>query len=657
MAKSKYDDSSIKSLKGPDRVRLRPSVIFGSDDIVGCCHSFFEILSNSIDEFKEGHGNKIIVSYFNDGSVEVQDFGRGIPVDYNEKEKAYNWELLFCEMYAGGKYGDTYEFSLGLNGLGLCATQYASEYMEAEIYNGKYRYELRFEKGYPVCKNKEEQMHKTEMKHKPGTRIKWRPDLSVFTDINMPLSYFEDTLKKQAICNNGLTILLKYQNPDGSITERTFYYENGISDYLAEITGSDTLTSPQVWSAERFGRDRADKDDYRVILNVAFCFSNKYPFIEYYHNSSFLEYGGSPDKAVKSAFVSAIDSYIKSVGKYNKNESKIAFSDIEDSLALVSNSYSTQTSYENQTKKSINNKFIQEAMTDFLKHHLEVYFIENKEEANKIADQVLVNKRSRENAEKTRQTLKKKLITEIDLTNRIEKFVPCRSKDVYKRELYIVEGDSAVGSVKQARDAEFQAIMPVRGKILNCLKADINKILNSEIITNLVRILGCGVEMKIKGKSFSEFNLQNLKFSKIIICTDADFDGYQIRTLILAMIYSLMPTLIDEKKVFIAESPLYEITNKDKTYFAYTDREKTEIVSKLEGKVNVQRSKGLGENEPDMMKLTTMDPETRKLLLITPEAADVTFQYFDVLLGNNLQGRKELISEKGNYYLELADIS
>ena len=657
MAKSKYDDSSIKSLKGPDRVRLRPSVIFGSDDIVGCCHSFFEILSNSIDEFKEGHGNKIIVSYFNDGSVEVQDFGRGIPVDYNEKEKAYNWELLFCEMYAGGKYGDTYEFSLGLNGLGLCATQYASEYMEAEIYNGKYRYELRFEKGYPVCKNKEEQMHKTEMKHKPGTRIKWRPDLSVFTDINMPLSYFEDTLKKQAICNNGLTILLKYQNPDGSITERTFYYENGISDYLAEITGSDTLTSPQVWSAERFGRDRADKDDYRVILNVAFCFSNKYPFIEYYHNSSFLEYGGSPDKAVKSAFVSAIDSYIKSVGKYNKNESKIAFSDIEDSLALVSNSYSTQTSYENQTKKSINNKFIQEAMTDFLKHHLEVYFIENKEEANKIADQVLVNKRSRENAEKTRQTLKKKLITEIDLTNRIEKFVPCRSKDVSKRELYIVEGDSAVGSVKQARDAEFQAIMPVRGKILNCLKADINKILNSEIITNLVRILGCGVEMKIKGKSFSEFNLQNLKFSKIIICTDADFDGYQIRTLILAMIYSLMPTLIDVKKVFIAESPLYEITNKDKTYFAYTDREKTEIVSKLEGKVNVQRSKGLGENEPDMMKLTTMDPETRKLLLITPEAADVTFQYFDVLLGNNLQGRKELISEKGNYYLELADIS
>ena len=657
MAKSKYDDSSIKSLKGPDRVRLRPSVIFGSDDIVGCCHSFFEILSNSIDEFKEGHGNKIIVSYFNDGSVEVQDFGRGIPVDYNEKEKAYNWELLFCEMYAGGKYGDTYEFSLGLNGLGLCATQYASEYMEAEIYNGKYRYELRFEKGYPVCKNKEEQMHKTEMKHKPGTRIKWRPDLSVFTDINMPLSYFEDTLKKQAICNNGLTILLKYQNPDGSITEKTFYYENGISDYLAEITGSDTLTSPQVWSAERFGRDRADKDDYRVILNVAFCFSNKYPFIEYYHNSSFLEYGGSPDKAVKSAFVSAIDSYIKSVGKYNKNESKIAFSDIEDSLALVSNSYSTQTSYENQTKKSINNKFIQEAMTDFLKHHLEVYFIENKEEANKIADQVLVNKRSRENAEKTRQTLKKKLITEIDLTNRIEKFVPCRSKDVSKRELYIVEGDSAVGSVKQARDAEFQAIMPVRGKILNCLKADINKILNSEIITNLVRILGCGVEMKIKGKSFSEFNLQNLKFSKIIICTDADFDGYQIRTLILAMIYSLMPTLIDEKKVFIAESPLYEITNKDKTYFAYTDREKTEIVSKLEGKVNVQRSKGLGENEPDMMNLTTMNPKTRRLIKIMPEDAEKTAHMFDVLLGDNIVGRKKFIVENGHLYIDAADVS
>ena len=657
MAKAKYDDSSIKTLKGADRVRKRPSVIFGSDDIVGCCHSFFEILSNSIDEFKEGHGDKIIVSYFKDGSVEVQDFGRGIPVDYNEKEKAYNWELLFCEMYAGGKYGDTYEFSLGLNGLGLCATQYASEYMDAEIYNGKNRYELHFKKGKPVEKDKEKQLGKTEMKHKSGTRIRWKPDLEVFTDIKMTLEYFEDVLKKQAICNSGLTIVLKYQNIDGSVIEENFYYENGISDYLSEIVGTETLTLPQVWNAERVGRDRADKDDYRVILNVAFCFTNKYPFIEYYHNSSFLEYGGSPDKAVKNAFVAAIDAYIKSSGKYNKNESKIAFSDVEDSLALVSNSYSTQTSYENQTKKSINNKFIQDAMTEFLKHRLEVYFIENKEEAEKIANQVLVNKRSRENAEKTRQSLKKKLVAEVDITNRIEKYVACRSKDSSIRELYIVEGDSAVGSVKQARDAEFQAIMPVRGKILNCLKADFNQILNSEIITNIVKILGCGVEMKTRGKSFSEFNLQNLKFSKIIICTDADVDGYQIRTLILTMIYRLMPTLLQENKVFIAESPLYEITNKDKTYFAYTDREKAEITAKLDGKISVQRSKGLGENEPDMMKLTTMDPKTRKLLLVTPEDAEKTAMYFDVLLGNNLQARKEFIAEKGNYYLELADIS
>ena len=560
-------------------------------------------------------------------------------------------------MYAGGKYGDTYEFSLGLNGLGLCATQYASEYMDAEIYNGKNRYELHFKKGKPVEKDKEKQLGKTEMKHKSGTRIRWKPDLEVFTDIKMTLEYFEDVLKKQAICNSGLTIVLKYQNIDGSVTEENFYYENGISDYLSEIVGTETLTLPQVWNAERVGRDRADKDDYRVILNVAFCFTNKYPFIEYYHNSSFLEYGGSPDKAVKNAFVAAIDAYIKSSGKYNKNESKIAFSDVEDSLALVSNSYSTQTSYENQTKKSINNKFIQDAMTEFLKHRLEVYFIENKEEAEKIANQVLVNKRSRENAEKTRQSLKKKLVAEVDITNRIEKYVACRSKDSSIRELYIVEGDSAVGSVKQARDAEFQAIMPVRGKILNCLKADFNQILNSEIITNIVKILGCGVEMKTRGKSFSEFNLQNLKFSKIIICTDADVDGYQIRTLILTMIYRLMPTLLQENKVFIAESPLYEITNKDKTYFAYTDREKAEITAKLDGKISVQRSKGLGENEPDMMKLTTMDPKTRKLLLVTPEDAEKTAMYFDVLLGNNLQARKEFIAEKGNYYLELADIS
>jgi len=660
MAK-KYDDNSIKSLKGADRVRLRPSVIFGSDGIEGCEHAFFEILSNAIDEFKEGHGSQVNITYFYDKSIEVEDFGRGIPVDWNEKEKAFNWELLFCEMYAGGKYDNadsgSYEYSLGLNGLGLCSTQYASEFMEAEIYNGQFRYHLDFKKGKPAKRTKAEQLEKEESKHPSGTRIKWRPDREVFTDTNIPREYFSETVKKQAVCNAGLTFLLRFQNEDGSFDEEKYFYENGIADYLNECIGLDAMTTIQSISADRKGRDREDKPEYKVKLNIVFCFSNTKQMLEYYHNSSFLEYGGSPDKAVKTAFVYQIDAYLKQNNKYLKNESRITFQDVADCLALISNSYSTITSYENQTKKAINNKYIQDCMTEFLKHSLEVYFIENKQEADKIAEQVLINKRSRENAEKTRLNLKKKLTTDMDITNRIEEFVDCRSKNPEERELYIVEGKSALGSVQQARMATFQAIMPVRGKILNCLKADYSKILASEIITNLIKILGCGMEISQKGKQIAEFNMDNLRFHKIIICTDADEDGYQIRTLILAMFYRLTPSLIEAGKVFIAESPLYEITYKDKTIFAYTDREKNDIVSKFTGKYTIQRSKGLGENEPEMMKLSTMDPATRKLIKVMPEDAEATEYMFNTLLGNDLDARKDFIEKYGPKYLELADLS
>lgn len=662
MAKKKYDNDSIVSLKGAERVRTRPAVIFGSDDREGCCHSFFEIVSNAIDEFKGGFGNKIIVTAYRDHSLEVTDFGRGIPVDYNEKEGRYNWELLFCEMYAGGKYekkNSDYAYALGLNGLGLCATQYASEYMEAEIYDGDYRYELRFEHGEPVLPI-DQQLKKTPMSHKSGTRIKWRPDLKVFKEIDIPKSYFEEVLKKQAICNAGLLIVFRYESEDGKgFEEQRYYYENGIRDYLAEFIGDqETLSSMQVWSAEREGRDREDLPDYKVKLNVALCFSNQVQFLEYYHNSSYLEYGGAPDKAVRSAFVFGIDSYLKQTNRYNKNESRITFQDVADSLVLISNSYSTETSYENQTKKSITNKFIQESMTEFLRHQLEVYFIENKAEADKIADQVLINKRSRENAEKTRLNIKKKLTGDLDISNRVEKFVDCRSKDVSVRELYIVEGDSALGSCKLARQADFQAIMPIRGKILNCLKASYSQILKSDVILDLIKVMGCGIEIGNKGKSLPEFHLDGLKFDKIIICTDADVDGYQIRALVLTMIYRLMPTLIDMGKVYIAESPLYEINCKDQTYFAYTDQEKDAILKKLEGKkVTVQRSKGLGENEPEMMSLTTMHPDTRRLIKVVPEDVDKTARMFEILLGNDLASRKTYIAENGSKYLELADIS
>ena len=653
-----YGNDSISSLKGADRVRKRPAVIFGSDGLEGCEHAVFEILSNAIDEAREGHGNLITLTRYEDKSIEVEDFGRGCPVDWNEKEQKYNWELVFCELYAGGKYnnnsGDNYEYSLGLNGLGSCATQYASRYFDAVIHRDGFEYTLHFEKGENVGGLKKEPYSGK----KTGSKFRWLPDLDVFTDIDIPVEYYLDVLKRQAVVNAGITF--RFRNQVGGKFETTdFKYENGIEDYVKELTGDNPLTQPVFWQTERRGRDRADKDEYKVKLSVSFCFSNTVQVIEHYHNSSWLEHGGSPEKAVKSAFVNGIDAWLKSQGKYQKNESKLTWADVEDCLVLVSNNFSTQTSYENQTKKAITNKFVQEAMTEFLRSQLEVYFIENPFDAAKIGEQVLINKRSRENAERTRLNIKKKLSGSLDVANRVQKFVDCRTKDTARRELYIVEGDSALGSCKQGRDSEFQAIMPVRGKILNCLKADFDKIFKNDIITDLIRVLGCGVEVRTKAnKDLSAFDLAGLRWNKVIICTDADVDGFQIRTLILTMIYRLMPTLIEQGFVYIAESPLYEITCKDKTYFAFDDAEKAVILKKLAGKkVNIQRSKGLGENEADMMWETTMNPASRRLIRITPEDAQATADMFELLLGDNLSGRKEYIAENGAQYLDFADIS
>ena len=660
--KQDYGNDSISALKGADRVRKRPGVIFGSDGLEGCEHAVFEILSNSIDEAREGHGKVITVTRFLDRSIQVEDAGRGCPVDWNEKEQRYNWELVYCELYAGGKYGngdgDNYEYSLGLNGLGACATQYASRYMDVTVWRDGFEYTLHFERGELVGELGKTPLPKSQAK-KTGTRTRWLPDLDVFTDIAIPAEYFTDVMKRQAVVNAGVTFRFRNETEPGQFEETEFVYENGIMDYVTELAGEGSLTAPVFWQTEKKGRDRADKPEYKVKLSAACCFSNKVNVIEHYHNSSWLEHGGSPEKAMKSAFVSAIDARLKQLGKYQKSEGKISFNDIQDCLVLVSNNFSTQTSYENQTKKAINNKFVQEAMTDFLRAQLEVYFIENPFDADKICEQVLINKRSRETAEKTRLNIKKKLSGSMDISNRVQKFVDCRTKDVSRRELYIVEGDSAMGAVKLSRDAEYQGIMPVRGKILNCLKADYAKIFKNEIITDLLKVMGCGVEVQDKHvKDLASFDLDSLRWNKVVICTDADVDGFQIRTLILTMLYRLTPTLIQQGYVYIAESPLYEITCKEKTWFAYSDKEKNDIVASLEGKkCDVQRSKGLGENEPDMMWLTTMNPETRRLIKVMPEDVERTAQVFDLLLGDDLAGRKEHIADNGYKYLDLADIS
>jgi len=677
-AKSKtaeYNDQSIQSLKGADRVRKRPGVIFGSDGLDGCAHSFFEILSNSIDEARAGFGEEIHVSVTRDQVITVEDFGRGMPLDWNEKENRYNWELIFCELYAGGKYdnakGGAYQYSLGLNGLGACATQYSSEFMDVDVYSRGTHYSVHFKKGEICGELQKESSHK----RRTGTIITWRPDLEVFTEINIPEAYFVDVMRRQAVINGGLTLKLRFQKEDDTWNEHQFLYPEGILDYVRqiaqispenEVDESDgkvgVLTVPVFWEGEKRGKDREDKAEYDLKITASFCFSAKNQKLEYYHNSSWLEHGGSPEKAVKSSFVRAIDGYLKAGGKYNKNEAKIGFQDVEDCLILVTNCFSNVASFSDQTKKEVTNKFIAEAMTEFFNEKLEVYFAENPADAERIAAQVLINKRSRESAESARINIKKKLSGTVDLTNRIEKFANCRTKDKEKRELYIVEGDSALGSCKLGRDAEFQAIIPVRGKTLNCLKCGYDRIFKSDIIVDLLRIIGCGVEIGKGHKDLAQFRYEDLKWNKIIICTDADEDGYQIRTLILTMFYRLLPTLIEKGRVYIAESPLYEIRTKGKKkdeeeiLFAYDEKEKNRLIASLgDKKYTIQRSKGLGENEPDMMRRTTMDPATRRLIRIMPEDEYETRQMFEILLGDDLEGRKRYISENGHLYIDLAD--
>lgn len=652
MKKQDYDNNTMKMLTGADRVRLRPSVIFGSDDIVGVKQSLFEILSNSTDESKEGHGELIILTKHKDLSWTIEDFGRGLPLDWNEREGHYNYHIALCELYGGGKYDGAYsEGALGFNGLGLSSTQMASEFMEVTSYRDNYKYFLRCEKGEPIM-----ELEKTpDSNERTGTIITYKPDLDVFTEIDIPLDWVADMLEKQSI----ITPHVKFILTDEIANKTTeFYYKDGIVEYL-EKTIKKPLHDVILFEGNGKGQDTPERPEYKFNYSFAFCFTGNENIQMVFHNNGNLIHGGSTLNAIKSALTYSIDKFLKDNNKYLKKDKKVTTEDVLDGLSFISNSYSTSTSYSNQTKTSINNKFIQEFLNKNLRHQLEVYFVENPFVAQKIMNQALINMRSRTRAETTRLDIKKKLNEKPTMTNKVKKFIDCRDKDTTKRELYIVEGDSAAGSCKLGRDAGFQAIMPIRGKILNCLKADMDRILTTDIIIDLYKLFGCGMEIPSKGnRNRSTFELENLKWDKVVICTDADVDGFQIRTLILAMIYKLSPELINNDKVYIAETPLYEINIDKETFFVYTDEEKDALLKKHKSskrKIDIQRSKGLGENTPEMMWLTTMNPKTRHLLRVKPNDEATMEEVFELLLGSNLKNRKEYIENYGKFFVSKID--
>lgn len=661
MSKATYGNTSIKSLKGAERVRKRPAVIFGSDNIEGAKHTAFEILSNSIDESKSGYGDIIKVIVHSDHSITIQDYGRGIPLDWNEEEQRYNWDLCCCELYAGGKYNigeDDYDIgTLGTNGLGLASSQYASEFMKVVSLRDGYRYEMNFEHGEPVgelIKHKEDTTNFTT-----GTTIHYKPDSEVFTEVDIPVEWLRETMQEQAVIAKGIRFQVVDEIKDNTVD---YIYENGIRDYIIELSQGKNFSEVIYFNKEGVGRDTESRPEYRAKFELALAFNNDVPKQIYFHNSSKLEYGGSPQKAIRNALVAVIHNYLKENSKYNSGEKSINYVDVEDSLLAICSSFSTSTSYENQTKKSITNKFVGELIQDTIKEQLEIYFTENPLEAERICSQVLVNYRARTKAEKTKINVKKVLGEKITITSKPKKFVDCRSKKAMERELYIVEGDSALGSCKLGRNADFQALMPVRGKILNCLKAEYEKIFKSDIIVDLMKIIGCGVDIKSKyNKNLNSFDINNLQFGKICICTDADEDGWQIRCLLLTMFYVLTPQLIEQGYIYIADTPLYEITTgtgkNAVTEFAFSETEKEQILMRhaeaISGKSKIQRSKGLGENTPEMMWQTTMNPETRRLIKVTMKDVNEALATFEMLLGDDLEGRKQYISDYGYAYDEV----
>lgn len=641
-----YGNESIRQLKGADRVRKRPGVIFGSNDIVGCTHSVFEIISNSIDEAKAGYGDRVEVTYRKDGTVTVKDYGRGVPMDFNSTEGKYNWQLVFDELYAGGKMDETgdYTNSLGLNGLGCCATQYASEFMEVTSYRDGFKYQMSFKKGVPVGN-----LRKTTYDGPTGTEITFKPDNEVFTETIVDVHELNDMCRRQAITNAGIHLIVKYEGAN----EVDWYYEHGPQEFLEQIV-EDRMSNVSRYEGEVKCRNTPDDDPFTLSMNMAFTFSRQLSISEFYHNSSWLEDGGKTLDGFRKGAVKAIKRAIKDKGTFNKGDENINIRDIEDIMCIVFVSWcpGSKTFFGNQTKKEVLNAPFELAASNFTEEALTAWIVNNRKESDKILTEIVNNKRIREKADSVRASAVKKLTSSIDsFGSRPQKYVECASKDKNERELYIVEGDSALGSCKLARDGQFQAIMPVRGKITNCLKEDLVKVLNSQIILDLLQVMGCGIEVettKQKGmKELPKFDLEKLNFNKLIICTDADVDGMQIRCLLLTLFYTLTPTLLREGKVYIAETPLYEITSGKETRFAYDESEKDQILKEWAGKkIKIQRSKGLGENNPEMMSVSTMAPETRRLIRVNYKGAEQEVRFiFNALLGEDICSRREMIND------------
>lgn len=648
-----YNEDSIDSLGILGGVRAKPASI----GLENHNHTFIEILANAIDEYREGYGKKIIIIKHEDTSISIQDFGRSVPMDKNSKGE-YAYQKVFNELWSGGKYNNNnkessnYLFSLGTNGCGATGTNYTSDFFECTAVNpNRYKYYIRYEKGKQVADLKKEK----HSENYSGTSIHWLPSREVFRgENNISSKFINDILQQQSIINKGL----KFKFIDKYLDEiHEYYYENGIIDFINEIGNNTSFSNIMNFITEASGKDNSKSDEYKIKCQIVFCFNNEVNYMQYFHNSSCLINGGTPETFIKKAFTYSIDKYIKDNNLYKKSEKQINFDDIKESLIIISNTFSTISLFTDQTKKCIDSTFMQDYMTTYLKEQLNIYFTENKIEADKIANQILINKRANEKANETKLSIKKKL-AEINNTKvKIEGLTDCDMKNskVEDRWLLVVEGKSPKSTVVDAFDNKYMGALGLRGRFISCLKKSVNEVLSNTPAFTFVKALGCGIEIPAEErkqfKDIKSFNKENLRYGNIGILTDADCWGSGIRLALLVFIYKYLKTLLKENRVYIIISPRYEIKMKnDEILYAYNEREKQELMSTINEKdiYNIGLVKGLGEINKDDFWNKVLCPEVREKTFIQvkyDEVDEIVNKYFEDYMGEDSSPRKDFVKK------------
>jgi DNA gyrase subunit B len=625
-SKSTYDASSIQVLEGLEAVKRRPGMYIGSTGPRGLHHLVWEIVDNSIDEALAGYCSEIVVTVHEDNSVTVTDDGRGMPVGRMEKYGKSAAEVIMTTLHAGGKFDDQgYKVSGGLHGVGASVVNALSEWLEVEVRREGHVWTQRYERGFP--QGKLSKTRKLKRGEGTGTTINFKPDPEVFTE-TQELSF--DTLSRRfresAFLNKGLKIRLVDEREEGR--EVAYQYEGGIRDFVAHINEAKDPVHKTVFYFQREDEGVGD-------VEVAMQWNNGFQDSVFtFANNINTHEGGAHLSGFRAALSRTINAYARGKGLLKEKEENLTGDDIREGLAAVISVKLRDPQFEGQTKTKLGNTEIKGLVESSTNRFLAEFLEERPAEAKAIINKALQAARARQAARKVRDTIRKGYLESSTLPG---KLADCSSKDPARSELYIVEGDSAGGSAKQGRERNFQAILPLRGKILNVEKANINKVLSNVEIQAMISAIGAGV-----GETF---DVEQARYNKVIIMTDADVDGSHIRTLVLTFLFRNMPELIEKGYVYIAQPPLYKITHQRKDYYVYNDRELQETLKRLNtnGNASIGRFKGLGEMNPNQLWETTMDPQNRTLLQVTVDSEPTADELFTALMGDKVEPRKRFI--------------